>query len=165
MSSGWVTGLAIWGAALSTVLAWSRFLPRPKIILAPWPAERPQSSQLEMRVINSSSWPIEIFRVRRVRLSGKPIEFVPNTDPEIPLSNWFDWDESGEIYLYVPPHSRGSIFIRGLDRNSRSLLIFGWHSGPVLPVRNPLWVFVSGRHAERVSRSGQRQRRRLAVKG
>ena len=164
MSSGWVTGLAIWGAALSTVLAWSRFLPRPKIILAPWPAERPQPSQLEMRVVNSSSWPIEIYRVKRVCLSGKPIEFVANTDPEMPLSNWFDWDESGELYLYVPPHGRGSIFMRGLDSDSRSLLIFMWHSGPILPVRNPLWVYVSGRHAERVSRHGQRQRR-LAVKG
>ena len=164
MSSGWVTAAAIWGAALSTVLAWSRFLPRPKIVLAPWPAERPQPSQLEMRVVNSSSWPIEIYRVRRLRLSGKPIEFVANTDPEMPLSNWFDWDESGELYLYVPPHSRGSIFMRGLDRDTRSLLVFMWHSGPVLPVRNPLLVYVSGRHAERISR-GSRRQRRLAIKG
>jgi hypothetical protein len=164
MTSAWVTAAAIWGAALSTVLAWSRFLPRPKIILAPWPAERPQSSQLEMRVVNSSSWPIEIYRVRRMRLSGKAVEFVANTDPEMPLSNWFDWEESGELYLYVPPHSRGSIFMRGLDRDSRSLLVFMWHCGPFLPARNPLWVYVSGRHAERVSRTSQRQTR-LAVKG
>ena len=121
MTSAWVTAAAIWGAALSTVLAWSRFLPRPKIILAPWPAERPQSSQLEMRVVNSSSWPIEIYRVRRVRLSGKPVEFVANTDPEMPLSNWFDWEELGELYLYVPPHSRGSIFMRGLRQGQPQL--------------------------------------------
>jgi hypothetical protein len=31
-------------------------------------------------------------------------------------------------------------------------------------VRNPLWVYVSGRHAERMSRSGRR-RSQLALKG
>ena len=117
-----------------------------------------------MRVVNGSSWPIVIYRVRRIRLSGKPIEFVANSDPEMPLSNWFDWDDSGELYLYVPPHKSGSIFLRDLAPDSRSLLIFMWHCGPFLPVRNPLFVYVSGRHAERVSRGGQRQRR-LAVKG
>ncbi len=164
MSSGWVTAAAIWGAGLSTALAWSRFLPRPKIILAPWPAERPQPSQLEMRVVNGSSWPIEIYRVRRICFSGKPIEFVANSDPEMPLSNWFDWDETGELYLYVPPHKSGSVFMHGLDRDTRNLLIFMWHCGPILPVRNPLFVYVSGRHAEQMSRGGQRQRR-LTIKG
>ncbi len=163
MNSDWTTAFAIWGAGLSTVLAWARFLPRPRIVLTPWPAERPQPSQLEMRVVNGSSWPIEIYKVKRLRISGKPIEFAPNTDPETPLSNWFDWDESGEIYLHVPAHKTGSIFMRGLSEDSRSLLIFHWHSGPVLPVRNPLWVYVSGRHAARMSRTG-RQRPQV-VKG
>jgi hypothetical protein len=44
--------------------------------------------------------------------------------------------------------------MRGLSVDSRSLLIFHWHGGPILPVRNPLWVYVSGRHATRMSRSG-----------
>jgi len=91
-------------------------------------------------------------------LTGKPIEFMPNTDPEMPLSNWFDWDESGELYVYIPPHRSGSVFLRGLAPDSRSLLLFFWHGGPILPVRNPLYVYVSGRHAEHMSRSGQRQR-------
>ena len=164
MSFNWTTALAIWGAGLSTVLAWARFLPRPKVILAPWPAERPQASRLEMRVINNSSWPIEIYKVCRVRLSGQSVEFMANSDPETPLSNWFDWDESGEFYLYVPPHKSGSVFLHGLAPDSRSLLMFMWHGGPILPVRNPLFVYVSGRHAERVSRGGQ-QPRRWALKG
>ena len=164
MSPGWTMAFAVWGAALSTALAWTRLLPRPKVMLTPWPAERPEPSQLEMRVVNASSWPLEIYKVLRIRLSGKPVEFVANTDPEMPLSNWFDWDETGEIYLYVPPHRTGSVFMRDLSPDSRSLLIFMWHSGPILPVRTPLWVYVSGRHAERMSRSGQRQRR-LAIKG
>ena len=164
MNSDWTTTFAIWGAGLSTALAWARFLPRPRVTLTPWPAERPQPSQLEMRVVNGSSWPIELFKVRRLRLSGKPIEFAPNTDPEMPLSNWFDWDESGEFYLYVPPHKSGSVFMRGLSVDSHSLLVFHWHGGPILPVRNPLWVYVSGRHAERMSRSGRR-RSQLALKG
>ena len=164
MNSGWVETFAIWGAALSTALAWARFLPRPRVMLSPWPPERPQPAQLEMRVVNNTSWPIEIFKVRRIRLSGKPVEFAPNTDPEMPLSNWFDWDESGEIYLYVPPHKSGSMFLRGLSVDSRSLMVFHWHGGPILPARTPLIVYVSGRHAERMSRSGRR-RSQMAIKG
>lgn len=164
MSFNWTTAAAIWGAGLSTALAWARFLPRPKITLTPWPAERPKPSQLEMRIHNNSAWPIEIYRVRRIRLTGKPIEFMPNTDPEMPLSNWFDWDESGELYVYIPPHRSGSVFLSGLTAESRSLLLFFWHGGPILPVRNPLYVYVSGRHAERMSRGGPRQRY-LTTKG
>jgi hypothetical protein len=158
MSATWTTVAAVWGAGLSTALAWARFLPRPKVTLTPWPAERPQPSQLEMRFHNTSAWPVEIYRVRRICLTGKPIEFMPNTDPEMPLSNWFDWDESGELYVYIPPHRSGSVFLRGLESESRSLLLFFWHGGPILPVRNPLYVYVSGQHAEHMSRSGQRQR-------
>ena len=73
MNSDWTTTFAIWGAGLSTALAWARFLPRPRVTLSPWPPERPQPEQLEMRVVNNTSWPIEIFKVRRIRLSGKPV--------------------------------------------------------------------------------------------
>lgn len=164
MTLSWTTALAIWGAGLSTALAWARLLPRPRVLLTPWPPERPEASKLEMRVVNNSSWPVEIYKVMRIRLSGKPVEFVANSDPEMPLSNWFDWDETGEIYLYVPPHKTSSVFMRELSPDTRSLLIFMWRSGPILPLRMPLAVYVSGRHAARMSRNSQRQRR-LAIKG
>ena len=103
MNADWTAAFAIWGAGLSTVLAWARFLPRPRVMLTPWPAERPEPSQLEMRVVNNSSWPIEIFKVGRIRLSGKPVVFRPG--------------DSGE----TKPARHETIFSPGEDIRKRAL--------------------------------------------
>lgn len=152
----WRTFAAVWGAVLSTVLAFLRLLPEPPLLnLEPYDRSSPE--WIRLRVINLSKRPLVIEGHRQIRFRGNraPLGLVLDAalDPQQASEEFYARMGRRAQYprFYVRPESGFPLLVSQVHKNTDRVLILCWHRNWLIPVKLPAFIRVSRKTVEQIN--------------
>lgn len=155
------TLLAIWGAALSTILALVKLIPEWPV-LSVWPSSTPGAdlaTTIEVRVFNPAKRPLFIEGSFQLPLRASKFRIIDNRPLELrehitrAFEDQMGYTRKGQPRLYVAAEDWAILSVSGIEAGTSRTIVFWWHRNWLLRwVRFPAIVRVSSDLAEMLNR-------------
>lgn len=148
MELSWRDFLTVWGAGLSTFLAFARLLPnRPQFLIEP--TEARSLTDFQIRVVNTAKRVVFIHDRFRIRLAGESKNIGLSTFN----SRLAEIGKSRSLLLLIPAQGEQTIGVNTLGSDGKWLIIFTWNQGWFLPCGVPSLCYLSGARANKMKKA------------